>query len=108
LVDAGGLSREAADKIRAANSVYIPLKRVFVDQPGMGEKGVGRASRGFADLSNPIKRIKGSGREIINPLDAMVGYAEQVIATADRARVARSLVRLAESTDGLGKWVEKI
>lgn len=103
LVQSGGLSRDAAQVIMEANTAYIPLKRAFLDQ-----ERVAGSPRGFVDLTSPVKRIKGSGREVINPLESMVAYAEQVIATADRARVARSLIQMAESTKGSGKWAEKL
>lgn len=103
LVDAGGLSPEAAAKIRESNLVYIPLKRVFEEQTSLG--GIGK---GFTDLPSPIRKIKGSGREIINPLESMIAQVEQIISVADKARVARALVDVAEKYEGTGKWVEKL
>lgn len=103
LVDAGGLSREAADVMRASNPFYVPLKRSFVDQ------GVSAATgKGFVDLGSPIKKIKGSGREIINPLESMVAMTEQIISVADKARVSRALIDLADKYPGAGKWIEKV
>jgi hypothetical protein len=103
LVDAGGLSKDAADAMRASNPFYIPLKRSFVDQ------GISAATgKGYVDLGSPIKKIKGSGREIINPLESMAAMTEQIISVADKARVSRALVDIADKYPGSGKWIEKV
>lgn len=102
LVEAGGLSAEAAAKIRQSNTVYIPLKRAFEEMSTPG------AGKGYANLPTPIKRIKGSGRDIINPLESMIQQTEQIIAVADKARVARTLIELSEQHPGSGRWVEKV
>jgi hypothetical protein len=104
LVDAGVLLKDAKAAIRESNLAYIPLKRVFVDMVGAG----GPKGRGFTDLPTPVKRIKGSGREIVDPLEAMIAQTEQIIGVADKARVARALVNMAERYEGTGKWVEKV
>ncbi|KKK89428.1 hypothetical protein LCGC14_2733200, partial [marine sediment metagenome] len=67
--DPKSLSAEALRVIRAANQDYVPFYRVFEESP----VGTGAAAgRGLADLWSPIKRMKGSGREIIDPLESIV------------------------------------
>lgn len=102
LVDAGGLSKEGADRMRELNPVYIMLKRSFSDAKG------GSAGKGFVDLPTPIKGIKGSGRNIANPLKSMISQTEQIIGVANKARVARALADIVETNQGLGKWMEKL
>lgn len=104
LVEAGGLSAEGKAIINDANVAYLPLKRVFLE----GELGTVRATRGFVDQASPIKRIKGSGRKIKNPLHAMISQTANIIATADKIRVAKSMVALAEQTEGGGMWAERL
>ncbi len=104
LADAGGLSADAAQRIKDSSLAYIPLKRVFADVQGQ-RAGAGR---GFVDLPQPMKRIKGSGRAIQDPLESLIEQAERIVSTADRARVARALVELAEATPGGGKWAERV
>lgn len=103
LVDAGGLSKEAAGRMRELNPFYIPLKRSFVDKIISTPKG-----KGVVDLPSPIKKIKGSGREIINPLESIIAQTEQIITVADKARVARALADLSDKFEGIGKWIEKV
>jgi len=80
LVDAGGLSKDAAETMRASNPFYIPLKRSLLI------RGIRCNRRGFVDLGSPIKKIKGSGREIVNPIESMIAMTEQIISVADKAR----------------------
>lgn len=103
LIDAGGLSAEGKVRMREVNPFYIPLKRAFADKGISTPKG-----KGFVDLPSAIKRIKGSGREVINPLESMIAQTEQIISIADKTRVARALANMTDKYEGIGKWVEKV
>lgn len=103
VIDAGALSPEAAVAMRQANPFYIPLKRVFVDD--VRRSGTGK---GYVDLPAPTKRIKGSGRQIQHPIDALIQQSAQLIGLADRARVAHALADLSHQYEGMGRWVEKV
>lgn len=103
LRDAGGISQETFDAIGALNQSYIPFFRVFEQEGGFATGG-----RRIGDTPQAVKRIKGSGRDLINPIESMQQHANQIIATADKVRVARALVELSKSKDGLGKYVEQI
>jgi hypothetical protein len=105
LKEAGGLSQEAFDAIVAQNEAYIPFFRVWEYEKG-GTMGTG--GRRIGDTPQPIKRIKGSGREIRNPIETMQEHANQIVAVADKVRVARALVDMVESKQGFGKYVEEI
>jgi len=103
LKEAGGLSDDAVKIIHQMNPIYIPLKRVFE-----ADKGAFLQGKKLADVSIPIKRIKGSGRQVKNPLHSIIENTAQIIQTADKIRVGKSLVELAEKREGAGKWVEKV
>jgi hypothetical protein len=102
---AGGLSDESFNHIVAQNQAYIPFFRVWDYEKGGGMSTGGRR---IGDTPQPIKGIKGSGREIRNPLDSMQEHANQVVAVADKVRIARALVEIAESGRGFGRYVEEI
>ena len=106
LVDAGGLSPEAASAMRALNPVYLPLKRSFQGEV-IGTSAVG-AGRGYADQGQPVKRIKGSGREIQDPVESMVQYASGIISVANKIRVAKALVGLIDKHPGLGSMIVEV
>lgn len=105
LRDASGISQEAFDKITLGNRAYIPFFRVFEERLGTGFATGGRR---IGDTPRPIKGIKGSGREITDPLGAMQQHANQIITVADKIRVSRALVDLVESRVGFGRFVEEI
>jgi len=52
--------------------------------------------------------MKGSGREIIDPLESIVKNTYTFINLAERNRVAQALAKQADSVEGAGKWIEKI
>jgi hypothetical protein len=102
LVDSGGLSRQAADAILELNQSYIPLKRVL-DQVTFTSTG----GRRLANLSSPVKRIKGSGRSIQDPIRATIENVAAMISFADKTRVGKALVDLS-NRQGAGKWIERL
>ena len=102
VVDSGGLSEETANIFREYYKSSIPLYRT-----GFAGRGIG-GGKGFADLGKPIRRAKGSGRRVINPLAGLISETERLISWADRARVQQLIVDTAEKAKGLGKWVEEV
>lgn len=95
LADAGGISPESLTRMTALNQAYIPFFRVFSE----AQRGFGSGGRKIGDTPNVVKGIKGSERQIINPLESMLQHANQIIAVADKVRVARGLVDMAERGD---------
>ncbi|MCG7853809.1 MAG: hypothetical protein MIO92_14915, partial [Methanosarcinaceae archaeon] len=92
LVEAGGMEKAARDTIIAANPIYVPFMRAFRE----GELNVSRGpGKGVAKTSKAVKKIKGSGREVIDPFESMIQQAAKIIGTAHKTEVAIALVRLA-------------
>ncbi|MDD4986396.1 MAG: hypothetical protein PHQ43_11525, partial [Dehalococcoidales bacterium] len=104
LVKSGVLSKDAAQRMRAMNKDYVPFFRLFDES--LGTAGFG--GKGYANLSSPVKKIKGSGRTIIDPLEGIIKNTYVLTNLAERNKVGSTLVELAEKTDGLGKWVEEV
>ncbi len=104
LVESGIVSAEQKAVMRQLNQEYVPFYRVF--DPNAG--GVGFGKRGFADLAPPIKRLKGSGRTIIDPLESIIKNTYYMINLAERNNVGRTLVDFANKYEGMGKFVEKV
>ena len=103
--DAGMLSSDQYDRIREMNKDYVPFYRVMEPTSGGGKGGSGKT---MADLFSPVKRMKGSGREIIDPLESIIKNTYGIINFVDRNNVGRALVTQAKATEGSGQWVEKI
>ncbi len=105
LVQAGGMSPEAAEGMRVINPVYLALKRSF-NKDVIGRRGAG--GRGYTDQPTVVKRIVGSGREIVDPLESMVEYANNIISVANKIQVARAVAQLAEKHPGIGNMIVKV
>lgn len=103
LVESGGISRDVVNHFRELMPAYIPLKRVFESGEWIPASG-----KHLANLPIAIKRLRGSGRPIVNPLESIIRSTAEIYSIANRMRVGRALVDLAMSTKDGGKWVEKV
>ncbi len=106
LIDAGGLGPAEADLMRSLNPIYIPFKRVFIDQVESYRSGGGR---GYETKGGPpVHRAKGSGRAIRHPFDSMIENVTQIIMWADKVRVARLFVDVGEKYEAMGAFGIKV
>jgi len=83
---------------------YVPLQRVMDDVAGAFAGG----ARKFANRTLPIKRMKGSGRDIINPLEAIIRNTFAMVDMVEKNEAMAALVQQADRAVGSGKWLEKI
>lgn len=92
LKKSGRIGQDQYDAIKANNAFYVPMERVMgaLDAPGFSSK----ASEIFNRVGNPIRKIEGSTREIIEPLDVMIKNSYAIISAADRNEVAKAVVEL--------------
>lgn len=101
LVDSGILSKDSYDNITAAYEYYVPFYRVMdgMKKPFMG--------KGF-ESRNPVYKIVGSERDIIDPFESIIKNTFMFTMLADRNRVGRALVDLADAYEGSGKFLDKV
>ena len=104
LRDSGMLSQEQYGRIKQMNQDYVPFFRLLESPLG----AVGGGKKTFADLWTPVKRMKGSGREIVDPLESVVKNTYTYLNLAERNRVGQALVRQAERSEGAGQWIEEV
>lgn len=105
MVESGAISKEIVDVIKKENPVYIPFQRSFDE----GEiKQIRGGSQGLRQKGTPVKRIKGSGREILPPIEAMIAQTERAISASQKAAIAKSLAKLEENFGGLSKLIERV
>lgn len=102
-VNAGILSKEAAAKMKAQNAAYVPFYRVFEEEGQLKFTG-----KTMANLPQYFKRLKGSERDIIDPLESTVKNIYTIVNLAERNIPAKKLVELAGRTRGSGKWIEPL
>lgn len=102
LVDSGLISRESKKAMRDKWPNHVPLYRVM-DSTAKG--GVGK---GMANKQSPIRRLKGSGRDIIDPIEGIVKDTYTILSVAQRNRVMTKLVDLAGEFENTGRVVEYV
>lgn len=107
--DSGLLSATTAMEIRAMNQDYVPYHRVF-------EVGAGEASASGALGSGPgmnvtrpssLRGIKGSSRQVIDPLESMVKNAAALIHASEKAAINQALADYA-NLPGMGEWIRVV
>ena len=79
-VNTGLISQETLDAWNEKYPDYVPLYRMM-------EKGTPGAKRGFANQNSPYKRAKGSGLDIMAPVDGIMDQIVRVTNTALRNNV---------------------
>jgi hypothetical protein len=103
LADSGRISTDLAQRIRAENPFYAPFYRVMDGEAPVG----GLSSKKFSQVMSPIKRLKGSSREIISPTESVLYNTYAIMNSATRNRVGNALMRMAEM-EGMGDVIEKV
>lgn len=101
LVDSGNMSQETYDKIIEQNPHHISYKRVM-DDNGIGQDFFAKPK--FTDAKSPIKKIRGSERDIQNIFVSTLEDVSRILDTAERNKVARSVANL---KDILPEYIEE-
>lgn len=100
-LDGGLISKETYDKVLATNKNRVPFYRVM----DVGQD-YALGSRTLAS-KQVLKRIKGSTRTIIDPIESIVKDTYETINAVERNRVGQSLAKLAK-IDGAGEFIFRI
>jgi len=102
LQDSGILSEKTYQKMVEINKDYVPFTRVIDEMDGV--KSV-RKSGG----SNPIKRLKGSEAQIVDPIESIARNTGLYIKRAEQNRAMVSFVEHAEKNGYMGSdIIEKV
>ena len=90
LADSGIISAELRDELKRRYPNYVPLQRDFHQEDGL-EKFVN--ARGMVNVNSPLKRLRGSKRDVIDPMDQIVQntFAFQMVVA--RQSVAQEIVK---------------
>lgn len=101
LRDAGVLTRESYDLMRAAGKDYVPLNRSFAEDAPIAKEGLGKKAR------DPIFRFRGSDRPIVNPFESILKNTYLLISIAERNQIGLQLTKMAEAS-GLPDIAHKV
>lgn len=104
LVKEGMLTVKAYHTMRKMYPHYIPF---FRDMSDVGMQSFLSGGKGFIDVSSPVKRLKGSTRDIIDPLESIIKNTFQFYNAVERNHVGRTFAKLADKK-GVGQIVERV
>ena len=98
----GIISEELLGKLRKYGK-YVPFYRVFNELQSKGFMG-----NKMANIASPIKRIKGSEREIINPLESIIKNTYVFIESAERNQIGIMMANLVDKNPEITDTFERI
>lgn len=104
LVKEGMLTAKAYHTMRKMYPHYIPF---FRDMSDAGMQSFLSGGKGFVDVSSPVKRFKGSTRDIIDPLESIIKNTFQFYNAVERNHVGRTFAKLTDK-NGVGQIVERV
>lgn len=96
LKDSGVLSEDAHAAMVEANKNYVPFYRVMGDEVG------GPKSGSSLGPGSPIKRLKGSERDMIDPIESIIKNTYAYVSIAERNQAGIAII------DALKKQGEKV
>lgn len=101
-VDTGLISQETMDALNEQYPNYVPFNRaVPIERRGKG------VSRGFANQRSPLRAARGSGLDIIAPVDNIIDMVVTYTNVASRNRVMQAMRNVAIK-EGDATWMEKV
>lgn len=104
LVKSGMLKPEIYAELVKKYPNYVPFFRDFKAE---SMDGFLASSKGFINVASPIKRFKGSTRDIIDPLQSILRNTYQFTNAVERNKVAQNFAKLAD-IHGMGRIVEQV
>lgn len=104
LVNNGILKVETYHLLKYKYPNYVPFFRDFSAE---SMDGFFSSSKGFVNVASPIKRFKGSTRDIIDPLESIVKNTYQFYNAIERNHVGVTFAKLAKKP-GIGTIVEEV
>jgi hypothetical protein len=102
--DGSIITLDSYNKLKTAWPNYMPLNRFFDDDKIDFVNGL---SKSFANVGTPIDTLKGSKRDIIDPIESMVRNTFRTESAAGRNKVGLQMSQLAKE-DTAQKFIRKI
>lgn len=103
-LDSGLIGPKGYAKIKPKNRYRVPFYRVMEYESSryMGGKKIG------GNIGSPIKRLKGSEREIIDPLEGIIKDTYAIINAAERNNVGIAMAKLSKQDKELARLFEQV
>ncbi|WP_394139541.1 LPD38 domain-containing protein [Cytobacillus oceanisediminis] len=98
------LSREQVAAMKEKWPNYMSLFRSFDDDKIEFSSGMNKA---MANATNPIKKLEGSNRDVIDPIESMVKNIFKAVNAIEKNKVSSQVAKLAEK-DVEGNFIRKV
>ena len=96
----GLISLKQYENIKKSNVLYTPFQRVIKGKEAQGVSAKVQARK-------PIKRMKGSTRDIIAPLESIIKNTYAIVINSEKNLTGQTLGKLATMKD-VGQYVERV
>ena len=104
-IESGLIGTEAGKKIKEMNRFRVPFYRVMEETQGayMGSK-----KKIGGNIVSPVKKIKGSEREIIDPIESIIKDTYAIVNAVERNNIGIAMANLANQHFELGRLFEEV
>jgi hypothetical protein len=106
LVDSGRLKKTTADIIKSKNPSYAPFQRIVDDLKEYGY--IPTSDKVLSKIGMPIRRIKGSEKVIISPLESTIKATYVITSAAERNRIANMILDLRKFSPRIAEIIKPI
>ena len=111
LKDSGIISANTYKAIVKMHPAYAPMYRLAPDLDVVfsesAEKAM-KAARKTLEPSNPLQRIKGSTRKIVDPVEGLIKNTYLYVRAADKNMAIGELIKWSKQFPELGKYIKKV
>ena len=101
-VKSGLMTKEDADFLHKMYPNYVPFYRYKKGRKNSFSRN------SIANQKSPVKRMKGSGLDTLDPLESIVKNTENIISAAIKHQTADLIGRYADTVDGIGAFIERV
>lgn len=92
LVDEGFIDPTTFNAIKGQNPDYVPFQRVMDDV----DSYIGLPTKRLSQGPNPVKKIEGSERAVLSPIESIIADTYKMEAAVAKNRVAKSIGQLSQ------------
>ncbi|MGN0174113.1 MAG: LPD38 domain-containing protein [Acutalibacteraceae bacterium] len=104
LVAGGLMTYDDVKELKQAYPCYVPFQRDVGDVKNISSKAKGSIS----NQNTGIKRAKGSGLDILSPIESIMINTEKYIKSAERNTVMREIADFVQKNSGFGYLLEEV
>nr|DAL23466.1 MAG TPA_asm: Type I restriction enzyme Methylase [Caudoviricetes sp.] len=102
LIEAGELTKKQKAAMKAKYPHYVPFERITDEAPSGGG-----ASKSYVNKSNYIMRMKGSSRDIADPIVSILDRTFKIVESVEHNKVGQAFVKLSK-LKGMGDICEEV